>query len=366
MWSGLPLSPEQALSQYDIDACLPSTDLPTHLAQLALQSPAPNLYATGTEAEYIAAGNPLVLRTDFTLLKDVIDEARVVKDEYEIAALRHANKITAQAHQAVREKIANLSSNSETEGSERELEAVFTERCIALGAPKQAYHGIFGAGENAATLHYVHNDQPLQGRKNVLVDAAAEWECYCADVTRTYPLRGHSGSFDEKSQAVYDIVAEMQARCIEIMKAGVAWEEVHLLAHRVATKGLLRLGILRGASEEELVEKKMSVPFFPHGLGHYLGLDTHDVGGHPDYDDQDEVFRYLRVRGKLPENSVVTVEPGMYFCRFLIEPVLSEEGRGKYIDRGVLDGYWDVGGVRIEDDVVIRKDGVENLTVAVK
>ena len=343
------------MSKYDIDLCLPSTDLPPQLAQLALQSQQPHLYATGTQTRYTEAGNPLLLPSDFEKLKDVIDECRVVKDDYEIALLRHANKITAEAHAAVLKSIGSAK-------NERELEAVFIERCIALGTTEQAYHGIFGSGENAATLHYVHNNQPLAGRKNVLVDAAAEWECYCADVTRTYPL---NGKFDDKSLAIYKLVEKMQNECMGMMKAGVKWEDVHALAHRVAVSGLLSLGILKGAGEEELVEKEMSTPFFPHGLGHYLGMDTHDTGGHPDYDDEDDMFKYLRVRGVLPEGCVITVEPGIYFCRFIIEPILKEE-RGKYVDKEVLDQYWEIGGVRIEDDVVVTKEGVENLTGARK
>ena len=109
--------------------------------------------------------------------------------------------------------------------------------------------------------------------------------------------------------------------------------------------------------------------FFPHGLGHYLGMDTHDTGGNPNPQDSDKMFRYLRIRGKVPEDSVVTVEPGIYFCRFIVEPYLrGEEGEvhQRYIDEEVLERFWDVGGVRIEDNVVVKGGGVENLTTAVK
>lgn len=100
-----------------------------------------------------------------------------------------------------------------------------------------------------------------------------------------------------------------------MLKAGVSWDEVHLLAHKVAIDGLLSLGILKG-DKEEILKARTSVAFFPHGLGHYLGMDTHDTGGHPNYEDKDRLFRYLRVRGNLPEGSVVTVEPGVCFVFF--------------------------------------------------
>ena len=126
----------------------------------------------------------------------------------------------------------------------------------------------------------------------------------------------------------------------------------------------LRLGVLRGGTKEEIFDSRVSTLFFPHGLGHYLGLDTHDCGGEADYADPDPMFRYLRVRGHVPENAVVTNEPGVYFCRYIIEPALEDKRMGRFIDREVLERYWDVGGVRIEDDIWIRKDGCENLTTA--
>ncbi|RAL59547.1 hypothetical protein DID88_006541 [Monilinia fructigena] len=95
-------------------------------------------------------------------------------------------------------------------------------------------------------------------------------------------------------------------------------------------------------------------------------MDTHDTGGHPNYDDADRLFRYLRVRGTLPEGSVITVEPGIYFCRFIIEPYLKDPAHARYINTDVLEKYWEVGGVRIEDNILITKDGYDNLTTVVK
>lgn len=95
-----------------------------------------------------------------------------------------------------------------------------------------------------------------------------------------------------------------------MLKEGVLWDDVHLEAHKIAIEGLLAIGILQG-DKEDILKTRTSVAFFPHGLGHYLGMDTHDTGGHPDYDDKDNMFRYLRVRGKLPAGSIITVEPGV-------------------------------------------------------
>lgn len=101
-----------------------------------------------------------------------------------------------------------------------------------------------------------------------------------------------------------------------MLKAGVLWDDVHLKAHEIAIDGLLKLGVLQG-EKEDILRSRTSVAFFPHGLGHYLGMDTHDTGGHPNYDDKDSMFRYLRVRGKLPAGSIITVEPGVSFFSLL-------------------------------------------------
>ncbi|KAL8903205.1 MAG: hypothetical protein Q9207_004071 [Kuettlingeria erythrocarpa] len=368
IWSGLPLLPKDALEQYDIDECLTTKDLPAHLSWISKQHPAPTLYIeteTSTSLSSILAD----LHTESSILHPVIDECRVVKDPYEIALIRHANDISTRAHTAVLRAIP-------TAKNEQDLEATFIASCISSGAKEQAYSGIFGSGENAATLHYQKNDQvsdpPIyvgdsppvpRARQNLLVDAGAEWSCYCSDVTRTMPL---SGTFSAESRAIYSLVQEMQDAAFALLRAGVSWESLHLRAHEVAISGLLKLGILRNGSPEELLKERISVAFFPHGLGHYLGLDTHDTGGNPDHGDQDGMFRYLRIRGEVPEGSVVTVEPGVYFCRFIVEPYLKDERTRGFIDEGVLERFWEVGGVRIEDDVLVTKDGYENLTTAPK
>lgn len=125
--------------------------------------------------------------------------------------------------------------------------------------------------------------------------------------TRTFPL---SGKFSKESREIYDIVLKMQNDCIAVLKEGVLWDDVHLLAHKIAIDGLLSLGILKG-DKDEILKARTSVAFLPHGLGHYLGMDTHDTGGNANYDDEDRLFRYLRVRGTLPSGSVITVEPGV-------------------------------------------------------
>ncbi|EFX00436.1 prolidase [Grosmannia clavigera kw1407] len=353
IWSGLPVTAEEAKARWDVDAVRYVEEVNGFLAGLA-QRPGSVVFAM---AGQVADGTTFVGfdEADMELLREAVEEERVVKDEYELALLARANAVSSDAHRAVLQRARGAA-------NERELEAVFLAHCVAHGAREQSYSSIVASGRAAATLHYVRNDQPLAGKLNLLLDAGAEWDCYAADITRTFPL---GGRFSPESRAIYDIVLRMQLECIDLLREGVLWDDVHLHAHAVAIDGLLDLGILRG-DKADILRDRTSVAFFPHGLGHYLGMDTHDVGGHPNYADKDPMFRYLRVRGTLPAGSVVTVEPGIYFCEFIIRPYLKDPVHAKYIDTDVLDKYWDVGGVRIEDNIVITKTGCTNLTPAIK
>ncbi|KAI0016317.1 peptidase M24, structural domain-containing protein [Xylariomycetidae sp. FL0641] len=352
IWSGLPLSPDEAKAEYDVDAVLPSNELNPTLATLGRDHSTvfaiPDRVADAVT--FLEFSNK-----NLSILGEAIDECRVIKDEYEIALIRKANMVSGEAHRAVLEHVKKAK-------NEFELQGVFIGTCMHHGAKEQAYPSIVASGRAAATLHYVHNNKDLAGKDLLLLDAGAEWRTYASDITRTFPI---SGRFSEKSRAIYEIVLQMQNDTIAMLKAGVSWDEVHLLAHKVAIDGLLSLGILKG-DRKEILEARTSAAFLPHGLGHYLGMDTHDTGGHPNYSDSDPIFRYLRVRRNLPEGSVITVEPGVYFCEFIIRPYLKDPKHSKFIDENVLNEYWDVGGVRIEDNLLITKDGSVNLTNSVK
>lgn len=297
IWSGLPLSVDDAVRQYDVDQAALTTDVNTALARLASSSK--TVYAIpGQVSDHVT-----FLEFDdmnLSILKEAIDYSRAVKTPYETALMHKANDISSAAHEAVMQEIRIVT-------NETELEGVFRALCISLGAKNVAYDVIAASGPAAATLHYVRNDQPLAGKQNVLFDAGCELDCYASDITRTIPV---TGKFTPESRAIYDIVLKMQVDSINMLKEGVRWDDVHENAHRVAIDGLLALGILQG-DREDIFKSRVSVAFFPHGLGHYLGMDTHDTGGDPNYADQDSMFRYLRKRGTLPAGSVITVEPGV-------------------------------------------------------
>lgn len=358
MWSGMPLLPKEALERFDVDTVLTTDDLKSgkSLSKM-LKQPGTPVMVIKDRADLALFDSPEIkacspkINTDYT--RRAIETCRVVKDSHEIAMLRHANIISSYAHERI---LASVKAAQ----NERELNAVFVMHCHANGCRDQAYPCICASGTGASTLHYVHNDEPLKGKLNLLLDAGAEYSLYCADITRTFPL---NGTFTKESREIYTLVLKMQTECMDMIRAGVLWEDVHMKAHSVAAEGLRDLGILeKKLSTAQILESKVTCRFFPHGLGHYLGMDTHDTGGNPNYEDPNEFFRYLRIRGRLPANSVVTNEPGIYFRKY---PFQAELDAGKWdgiVDQSVLARYWEVGGVRIEDDILVKEDGWDNMT----
>ncbi|KAK4544051.1 hypothetical protein LTR36_004549 [Oleoguttula mirabilis] len=359
MWAGMPLLPKEAKDRYDVDHVHTTDELQAGGKSIAdmISQQQTTIMAIRDRADlaiFHADGlKQYEPQIDFDWARKGIEACRVVKDGHEIAMIRHANIVSSYAHEQILASVKRAK-------NERELNAVFVMHCHANGCREQAYGCICASGTNASTLHYVHNDMPLEGRLNLLIDAGCEYACYCSDITRTFPLHG---PFTTQSRAVYDLVLQMQTECMQMIRAGVKWEDVHYKAHTVAAEGLRALGILnQNLSTEEILTSKVTTRFFPHGLGHYLGMDTHDVGGNADYEDADEMFKYLRVRGTLPANSVITNEPGIYFRKFPLERELEEGKWEGVVDEGVLARYWDVGGVRIEDDIWVKEGGCENLT----
>lgn len=171
IWSGLPLSEEEALSLYDVDVVQTTNEVAASLAR-------PHSNATVFAIADQVSDHITFIQfqeSDLTLLKEAIEECRVVKDEYEVALTRKANAISTIAHTAVLKAVKKAT-------NERELEGLFIERCIANGAREQAYHGIFASGEAAATLHYTKNYEPLKGKLNLLLDGGGEFKCYASDI----------------------------------------------------------------------------------------------------------------------------------------------------------------------------------------
>ncbi|RKO84226.1 peptidase M24, structural domain-containing protein, partial [Blyttiomyces helicus] len=247
-------------------------------------------------------------------------------------------------------------------GTEAELHALFEYECFREGA-RQAYTAIIAGGRNGSVLHYISNKDPIPANPAdmLLVDAAGEFSYYSADITRTYPL---GGRFEGDWKTTYEIVLEMFKAVLSQLRAGVKWEDMHRVAERVALDGLVKAGLITG-STEELLANHIPALFFPHGLGHLIGLDTHDCGGYPKGVEriQEPGIRYLRMRRELKAGMVVTVEPGVYFVDPILKNAVADPAINKYLNLDVVERFRkNVGGVRIEDDVVILADGYDNLS----
>lgn len=351
MWSGLPLSKEEAAKKFDADEIKYAADIASDLKELKNKS-----YTTDINKFNMDFSTYLVEKDEDFFY--ALDEARAIKDEYEIELMRHAAKITDNCHLAVMSALP-------IETKETHIHAEFMYHALRQGSKNQSYDPICCSGESCSTLHWVRNDGDITPEKrSVLIDAGAEWDCYASDVTRCFPV---NGEWTKEHLDIYNLVLKMQDEVYKNMKPGVEWEDLHLKAHKVLIEGFQELGIFKKEySVDEIFKAKVSARFFPHGLGHMLGMDTHDTAGYANYSDPDPLLCYLRIRRKLEPNMVVTNEPGCYFSPFLLEETLEDPARNKYINKDVLDKYWYIGGVRIEDDVLITKDGYEIFTKVTK
>lgn len=283
---------------------------------------------------------------------------RAAKTPYELDCMREASRMAARAHLAAAD--AYHSGASEFE--------VHQAYCSAAGLREQElpYGNIVAFGPGAAILHYTtlgrRRDVP---RGSFLIDAGAQCRGYASDVTRTHAAR--TGA-DPLYVELIAAVETLQLQLCDAVRPGKDYREIHLEAHRLIADALCRLGIVRGCDPGQIVESGLSATFFPHGIGHLLGLQVHDVAGlAADDGGREEIprpagHRYLRLTRTLEPGVVVTIEPGIYFIDLLLDEA-KRNGLGGHIDWDVVDRLKPYGGVRIEDDVACRADGTpENLT----
>jgi Xaa-Pro aminopeptidase len=214
---------------------------------------------------------------------------------------------------------------------EYQIEAELIHEFMREGARSPAYSSIVGGGANSCILHYTDNNAELKDGDVLLIDAGAEYESYASDITRTFPV---NGVFSDTQKAVYEVVLEAQLAAIEAVQPGNHWNEPHEVAVRVITEGLVSLGILKGRVRT-LIKEQAYTKYYMHRTGHWLGMDVHDVG---DYK-LDGEWRMLE------PGMVLTIEPGLYLAP----------------TRGLAKKWWDIG-IRIEDDVLVTKDGHDVLS----
>ncbi|MCG5494447.1 Xaa-Pro aminopeptidase [Ectothiorhodospira variabilis] len=261
---------------------------------------------------------------EFVALEYLLHDMRLFKSAFELKAMRQAARITSEAHvQAMRA--------CRPGAWEYQVEAELLYAFRRAGT-EPAYPSIVGGGENGCILHYTENEAQLKEGDLLLIDAGCEYQGYASDITRTFPV---SGRFSGPQREVYELVLEAQKAAIAQVVPGNHWDDPHMAAVKVLTKGLVSLGLLKG-KPARLIKDEAYRPFYMHRTGHWLGMDVHDVG---DYKLGD-AWRLLE------PGMVMTIEPGLYLSRAL---------------KGVPKAYRDIG-IRIEDDVVVTREGHEVLT----
>ncbi len=288
-------------------------------------------------------------------LLNLLHWARGVKSPYELEQMRAAQRRAAPAHRAARQ--AFLAGASEAEIHRAYLAACgHTDRDLP-------YANIVGLNEHAAVLHYQHQDEsrPAESR-SFLMDAGAQVNGYASDITRTWAAPGH----DEFAALIAAMETE-QLGLVDEVREGVDYRDIHLSAHRRTARVLRGAGLVK-MSEEAMVEAGVTKPFFPHGIGHLLGLQVHDVGGFMASEsggvaDKPEGHRYLRLTRPLQAGMVVTIEPGLYFIPLLLRELRASPNAAQ-VDWAAVERLSRYGGIRIEDDVACRPAGQapENLT----
>lgn len=264
---------------------------------------------------------------EFVDLNHILHEQRLIKRKDELELMRAAGKMSAAGHTRAMQVCKPGMYEYQVQA---EMECVFR----TSGSHYNAYPSIVAGGKNACILHYNENNQILHDGDLLLIDAGAEYGCYAADITRTFPV---SGKFSGEQKALYEIVLAAQEAAFAVSAPGRAWNEFHDAAVKTISQGLLDIGLLKG-SLDEVLEKQTFTQFYMHRTGHWIGMDVHDVG---DYQIE-ESWR------ELEPGMAYTVEPGVY-----VAPADN------------VDERWHNIGIRIEDDIVITKNGFENLTVDV-
>lgn len=339
LWDGFLVGPEGAIERFGLDDAFPISDIDDILPGM-IEGRSRVYYPLGKDHGFDAQVMDWVkiIRSkvrsgaqppgEFVALEHQLHDLRLYKSANEIKAMARAGEISAEAHcRAMR--------RARCGGSEYNLEAELVHTFMDQGARATAYPSIVGGGTNGCILHYIDNSAPLRDGDLVLIDAGCEVECYASDITRTFPV---NGTFSDDQKALYEVVLAAQEAAINAVRPGNHWNHPHEAALEVLCQGLIDLGLLQGPVAQAL-ETEAYKPFYMHRTGHWLGLDVHDVG---DY----KVGDAWRV---LEPGMAMTVEPGLY-----VAP-----------DNTAVEPRWRGLGIRIEDDVVVTRDGCRVLTAGV-
>ncbi|ATG89145.1 Xaa-Pro aminopeptidase [Methylomonas koyamae] len=336
LWEGAHAGLEGATKHYEADDSFPIDDLDDILPGM-LENKSKVFYPMGKDSdldhklmEWInnirkQSRSGITAPGELVSLEHILHEMRLFKSAEELKLMRRAAEVSAKAHvRAMKACRPGL--------YEYQVEAELVHEFVQDGLRAVAYPSIVAGGKNACVLHYTENKDKLNKGDLLLIDAGVECDHYAADITRTFPV---SGKFSEPQRLLYQLVLDAQATALAEIKPGNPWNKAHDASVETLTRGLVELGLLKGRVKKLIKDEKYK-QFYMHRIGHWLGMDVHDVG---DYKIKDE-WRLLE------PGMVLTVEPGLYVPA----------------DCDSVDKQWRGIGIRIEDDVLVTKDGHEILT----
>lgn len=329
LWNGERLGVKEAKKSFLVDEVYESDDFKKRFKE----------FIKGKKTIYCELGSKkielkkvLKLTKDFETRHDIIpliQRMRLFKSAAEIELIKESIAITAKAHHRA------MSVNKKGR-FEYELQAEIEHEFKINAAYSDAYTSIVACGNSANTLHYIKNDKLLADGELILIDAGCEHNYYASDITRTIPV---NGKFTQAQKELYNLVLDTQLRVISMIKPFIKRSHLQESAEIMLTKGMVELGILKG-SYKKLIKLQKHKKYYPHGIGHWMGIDVHDPAPY-----RDDKHREI----PLQKGMVLTIEPGIYIDKD---------------DKSVPKKYRGIG-IRIEDDILITKDGYENLSSAI-
>lgn len=359
---------DEVRERYGVEQVLPLDDLPAFVTQQLQDTTAKLHVLSGFNSDSGNRAMPAHYngikdhsnKLSVDTLFDCMAECRVYKTDAEVNVMRYTNWVSSMAHTEVMR-------STHVGMMEYQLESLFQHHTYTHGGCRHmSYTCICACGPNPAVLHYGHagapNNRLLQDGDMALLDMGAEYHCYASDITCSFPV---NGKFSKDQKLVYDAVLEAQVAVISQLKPGVSWTEMHRTAEISILTKLKEGGLLKG-DVDAMIDADLGAIFMPHGLGHLIGLDTHDVGGYakgtPERSSRPGL-KSLRTARVVQEGMVLTVEPGCYFIDILLDLALQDPVQQDFFVKERIDQFRGFGGVRLEDDVQVTADGCENLSI---
>lgn len=326
LWTGKRLGKKKAKKSFSVDEVCTSDELKDRLKEYIVSKK--HIYCDLSSKDKRVKKilkQSTGIKTQENILP-LIQKMRLFKSPAEIDMIKESIAITAKAHHSSME--ANKSGKHEYQ-----LQARIEYQFKKNAAYSDAYTSIVACGNNANTLHYIENSKPLVDGELILIDAGCEHNYYASDITRTIPV---NGKYSKAQRELYNLVLDTQLRIISMIKPHVYRSHLQKTAEKLLTKGMIKLGILKG-DYKKLIKKQSHRKYYPHGIGHWMGIDVHDPAPYKDANDKEI---------PLQKGMVLTIEPGLYINKS---------------DKSVPKKYRGIG-IRIEDDILVTKDGHQNLS----